>query len=96
MGTVAMTRNQTRSPSRFLPAPNEATQPAPMRARSFLKYMSSASKLPKCAPTSYSKPWSAQSISFGNRIRWAELLMGRNSVRPWSRPKMIACRMSTG
>ena len=42
MGTVAMTRNQTRSPSRFLPLPNEATQPAPMRARSFLKYSSSA------------------------------------------------------
>ena len=43
-----------------------------------------AAKVPIWAATSIASPWSVQPVATGTRIRWADELIGRNSVIPWT------------
>ena len=53
-----------------------------------------AHNVPTCAATSTARPWSCQSSKRGIRIRCAALEIGRNSVRPCTRPRIIKCNKS--
>src|SRR5918992_284685 len=58
--------------------------------------MSTAAIVPSWMTAVNAAPGSAQPSSLGTMSRCAELEMGRNSVRPCTIPKTVACTKSTG
>ena len=75
------------------------TQAPTSRTISRQKYSTTATNVPRCRATSnvlLSSGFSSRKCqlnSQGTSSRWPELEMGRNSVRPWTMPRMIACRI---
>ena len=59
-------------------------------SHSIRKYHSTASNVPKWSATSKASPGSSQPNNQGARAKWPELLIGRNSERPWMMPSAIA------
>ena len=54
------------------------------------KYSSNATSVPTCTATSKASPWSGQPKTWGIRIRWPELEIGRNSERPCTMARTMA------
>ena len=61
---------------------------------SSLKYQITASKVPKWAKTSTVISWLEFPKSSEQRIKWAELDTGKNSVNPWSKDRKKILKIS--
>ena len=68
-----------------IPTPHNASV-----SQSLKKYITTAANVPACSATSKASPGSRQCSIHGNKVRWAVLLMGRNSVSACTRARMIA------
>src|SRR3954469_15815000 len=55
--------------------------------------MTEATQVPHWMTAVNAAPGSAQPHRTGMTLRWAVLLMGRNSVRPWMMPRATASRL---
>ena len=69
--------------------------PRPTSIRSWRKKASTAAMLPSWITAVTDTPGSPQPSSTGTTLRWAVLLMGRNSVRPCTTPSTRARQQAT-
>ena len=97
-GTVASSSSHPRRPSGVGGRSRRNTRLSPSRTyttTSRQKYPSTAMNVPMCSATSNVCCTEVSSKSFhsksqGTRMRWPLDEIGRNSVRPWTMPRMIA------
>jgi hypothetical protein len=96
-GIVARTMNHTNRPSPVfhVPSPMPAKNLRKRSSQSFQKYARIETRVPACKATSKFRlsirvPF--QPNIQGIRIRWAEELIGKNSVNPWTMPNRIASK----
>ncbi len=66
-----------------------------IRRMSRQKKISTASMVPSWMTAVNAAPGSCQPASFGTMSRCAELEIGRNSVSPWTMPRMTASKTFT-
>ena len=58
---------------------------------SFNKYRITAPNVPTWTAISVKIPWSFHSVNSDIKIRWAEELIGKNSVMPWKAASVSIC-----
>ena len=95
IGIVPTTRYQPMRASSSLRragSRSEASQARAMRHRSARKYRTTAAIVPSWMTAVKAAPGSSQPRKAGTMRRWPELEIGRNSVRPWTMPRTMACR----